>query len=829
MITRAEGAAPPVWLRRLDSRLRRCRVPVRSMSALDRAVDITLESEGQTMIVEIRPGSEPGPCFRTVGRHRISYRAPSDLSARNRRLLAYALEVVARLESLLPERHRGSAAIGEAVEDPAASLHRRFPFAFVERSSSGDRTQTEVLVRLTTACNQRCPFCSAPPTPEPSDEALTDCLGFVSTRIPEARVTLTGGEPTLRRRFCADVAAVLSCPEIRALQVQTNAVALASGERLAELHPDPRLSFFVSLHAIDTDIYDRCTGTSGQLPLALAGIRTLLSGGHRVVLNTVASSANLEHLGSMAEGLPALFPQRPLPGWHFSVLICPDGRPEAAEFLVRYSVLAPAIEAAAERAAGLGIAVEPLVSSTHAALPLCVVGQSHRQASARRPRPEAGETGYEDFARPWVKAARCRRCAAADHCLGVPAPYALRFGLEELSPFGAPPGAPASGRDSPAPQDHAPAPRSRPPRMLPVPETVVRMRPAGSEIRCVRPWTTLEIADPSGDARQCCADWTPAVHGSLRESGLAEIWNGPSYRAARRAMGAGGASLCLPVCPRFQDGTLSESRLQIAAGSERFVRNQILLAEDIAGRRDETRAMPLYLVLCPSSYCNADCVMCLHGREPRRDLPDGLWEELPSLLPTLQTLTLLGGEPFANPRVWQLLREIDVAVYPDLSLDLVTNGSLLSEHALRQVRRAAFGGVTISLNAGTAEVFERVQRGLRFDDVIANLDALLRFRDEHPRWFGVTLSFVVQPLAAHTLVEFGEIAHARDLHIRLLPLTVPRIPELDFYGDADVVARVVEDLDRFRAWVDRTRPAWATEVEAVRRAIQATHAERAGA
>jgi MoaA/NifB/PqqE/SkfB family radical SAM enzyme len=823
------GTAAPDWLRRLDSRLRRCRVPVRSVTAIDRAIDVTVEAGGQTMVVEIRPRSEPGPCFRAVGRHRIRYRAPGDLSAGNRRLLAYTLEVVTRLESLVPDGYRGSAAIGEASEDPATSLRRRFPFAFVERSSSGDRTETEILVRLTAACNQRCPFCSAPPAPEPSSEALAACLDFISASFPDARLTLTGGEPTLRGRFSEELAAVLARPGIRSVQVQTNAVAFASGRRLSDIPPDPRLDFFVSLHAIDGTVYDRCTGTSGQLPLALAGIRNLLSAGQRVVINTVASSANLEHLGPMADALPALFEGCPLPGWHFSVLICPDGRPEAAEFLVRYAELAPAIERASERAAALGIPVAPLVSSTHAALPLCVVGEGHRQASAHRPRPAAGETGYEDFARPWVKASSCRRCAAAEHCLGVPAPYALRFGLEELVPFGAPPDAPAAGSGSAVGEERGSPARNRPPRMLPVPEAIVRARPAGSEIRCVRPWTTLELADPSGDARQCCADWTLGIRGNLRESSLADIWNGPGYQAARRAMGAGAEGLCLPICPRLHDGTLCESRLQIASGGERFLRNQILLAEEIAGRRDAMRAMPPYLALCPSSYCNADCIMCLHGREPRRDLPDRLWAELPSFLPTLQTLTLLGGEPLANPRVWQLLREIDVAVYPDLSLDLVTNGSLLTENALRQVRRAAFGGVTISLNAGSPALFEQVQRGLRFADVIANLDALLHFRDEHPRWFGVTLSFVVQPLTAHTLVAFGEIAHARDLHIRLLPLAVPRIPELDFYGDADAVAKVVEELDRFRAWVDRTRPAWATEVEALRRAILATHAGRSGA
>jgi hypothetical protein len=87
----------------------------------------------------------------------------------------------------------------------------------------------------------------------------------------------------------------------------------------------------------------------------------------------------------------------------------------------------------------------------------------------------------------------------------------------------------------------------------------------------------------------------------------------------------------------------------------------------------------------------------------------------------------------------------------------------------------------------------------------------------------------VQPLNAQTLVEFGEIAHRRDLHIRLLPLSVPPgLAELDFYGSPDTVAQVVAQLDRFRAWVDTVRPEWRAEIEATRRAILATSADRVG-
>jgi molybdenum cofactor biosynthesis enzyme MoaA len=291
---------------------------------------------------------------------------------------------------------------------------------------------------------------------------------------------------------------------------------------------------------------------------------------------------------------------------------------------------------------------------------------------------------------------------------------------------------------------------------------------------------------------------------------------------------AGGAldDLCLPICSRLHDRKFEEKRFRIQSGSDVFVKNQLVLAQEIAERKEVLTAMPLRLAICPSTYCNYNCIMCDHGRSPRRDLPESIWEELPRFLPTLQSLTLLGGEPLANPHTWQFLRSFDVDKYPDASLDLVTNGSLLTEHALKHIQRCALGDVTVSFNAGTADAYERVQRGIALDQVMQNLDALIRFRESRPWWFGITLSFVVQPAAAHTLIPFGEIAHARDLRIRLMALNPEHHEGLDFYEDADEVARVLEHVDRFIAWVTEVRPEWLPEVRAARTAVVEEAASR---
>ncbi len=353
----------------------------------------------------------------------------------------------------------------------------------------------------------------------------------------------------------------------------------------------------------------------------------------------------------------------------------------------------------------------------------------------------------------------------------------------------------------------------------PVPTAIVARRTEPAVI-CTTPWTTMEIVDPDGRVRQCCSTWTRGDRGNANTTSLTDVWNGPGYQAARRAMATGAPDeLCQPICSRLYDQKFGERALRIMDGSERFVNNQLLLAEEIAQRKEKLSARPLRMAVCPSTYCNYDCIMCEYGRSPRHDLSDALWEEIPEFLPTLQTLTLLGGEPLADQRVMKLLQEFDVARYPDARIDVVTNGSLLTEAALTRMTSCTLGDVTVSLNAGTAAVYERVQRGIAFDRVLANVDALIRFRDSHHTWFGITLSFVIQSASADSIVDFAELAHARDVPIRLLPVTPDNIAEVDFYVDGEQVERVLQRVDELAEFCARVRPEWLQEVDAARSAI----------
>ena len=355
---------------------------------------------------------------------------------------------------------------GGGAADPEAGpalVARLYPFLTVERSERPDGVHHEVLLRTISQCNEACPFCSGPKHHRPDTSLVLDALSAVSTHLPGALVSLTGGEPTLKPGLLDEVRYALGLPGVGRVQVQTNATRLQGALAPARWPRDPRLSFFVSLHAVDAARYDAITGSRGLLPAALEGLAGLTALGHAVTVNTVVTDRNKDHLEAIADAVAALptaaaagGDARGGPGtprWHLSVLMCPEQSPGAAALLVPYTELVPRLVAAVTYAQELELPVDSLLSSTHASIPAClapapdratatryaVAGASPLEPAAPAASTEGAETGYEDVpahrGRPWVKAARCRACPEDARCLGVPAPYAARFGLDELSPL----------------------------------------------------------------------------------------------------------------------------------------------------------------------------------------------------------------------------------------------------------------------------------------------------------------------------------------------------------------------------------------------------------
>lgn len=737
------------WTVRLADLLRKAGAPVSTITAADGELSAVLDDGdgGVAATVRVVPLDVGGPNYRTTSRFGYRYATPHGDDATRMAQIDLVIGILARIESRLPDDW--------TRPGPGAALRafaHRFPFASIDRAVGPDgRPHAQVLIRLTPRCNQDCPFCSAPDCAEPDDADLAACIESAAQAFPECLVTLTGGEPTLRRGWDALLTRTLAQPGIGGVQVQTNAVTFGMPGMAQRVPPDPRLLWFVSLHAIDPDLYDRITRTQGQMPRALDGLRTLLAAGHRVIVNAVVGSANAAHLAELARALPSLLPGLPLPELHVSVLMCPPHRPQADTWLIPYQELVPLLEQAVQAAADSGLPMSPLVSSTHASIPPCFVSPAQRARMSHRPVLTTDETGYEDPSRPWVKSRACRHCAADDRCLGVPAPYARRFGLDGLRPFGALPD------DLPWPDRARALLVGHPTAQIALADLVrAEELPA---IPCTRPWTRLELHD-GGTFGPCCADDMAGRHFLPPDASPTALWRDDLLRQYRAQMLSGGHPAgCRPTCPVLRSGREAANRLVLRGGSARAVENRIRMAQAILAGRLDLDHGPASLGIPVTSYCNYDCLMCECGE--RGTLADqrtaSFWTDLDDWLADGADLDVNGGEPLASPIFRDWLRELAARDQAPV-VGLVTNGSLLTPEWLASLPRIPFRTVTISLNAATAETYRTVNRGIPWDRVRRNLDGLLAARREGRLVAEITYSMVLLKANVAEVADFARLA-----------------------------------------------------------------------
>lgn len=165
--------------------------------------------------------------------------------------------------------------------------------------------------------------------------------------------------------------------------------------------------------------------------------------------------------------------------------------------------------------------------------------------------------------------------------------------------------------------------------------------------------------------------------------------------------------------------------------------NRIVAHYDLAEKRSEFRHYPMVLQLEHTSYCNAECIMCLHYYKQNNDanhLSSELLEKIEPVFPFVEEIVLHGnGEPFMTPNLGGLL-----AKYKKYAIKVSTNTnmSVLPQSVLDNID--VFHTVSVSFDSPRKEVYGQIRRNLDFDKVTANID---KFRAHAPNTF-MTLAVV---------------------------------------------------------------------------------------
>lgn len=298
------------------------------------------------------------------------------------------------------------------------------------------------LLRVTAACNQRCPFCFVPLTGRGADWAdIKRKLEALALR-PDFRgqLTLSGGEPTLDPRLPGILEAARK-RGFRRIGLQTNGVLLSKPGLIERLTKLGVANYLVSFHSHKPRVYDRITATRGQYRRAVEGLARLVrarGGGadFDVTVNVVVNAWNYRHLPGLADflgGLGAGLPKNQGLEVYFSMMN-EAGHLKVPAWAIDLSRAAPFLRRGVERCRRWGLRVSSFGGES--GFPPCLLDDPKRHAMERE-LPQERVRYAEDFSQEAGSVGRakhpaCRRCPYDGRCLGVPAPYARLFGLGAL-------------------------------------------------------------------------------------------------------------------------------------------------------------------------------------------------------------------------------------------------------------------------------------------------------------------------------------------------------------------------------------------------------------
>jgi MoaA/NifB/PqqE/SkfB family radical SAM enzyme len=165
-------------------------------------------------------------------------------------------------------------------------------------------------------------------------------------------------------------------------------------------------------------------------------------------------------------------------------------------------------------------------------------------------------------------------------------------------------------------------------------------------------------------------------------------------------------------------------------------------------------SLPFHLVLDTTGRCNIRCPACFRealgfdlNHEP--DMPAAVLERaIDDLFPTADSVNVtVIGEPFLTPHWEQLLEALQEY---RVGLQLTTNGTVLNRKQFAEKVAPVLRHLEVSFDSASPALFERLRKGARFEQVLANTRAIGEIRRAQPEpkfHFGLSVTLFQQNVA----------------------------------------------------------------------------------
>lgn len=284
-------------------------------------------------------------------------------------------------------------------------------------------------------------------------------------------------------------------------------------------------------------------------------------------------------------------------------------------------------------------------------------------------------------------------------------------------------------------------------------------RPDLSNKFCHHPFDNFEPSE-GGAVGVCCLAWLPQLIGNLNTETMDEIYNSPKAQDIRASILDGSFKYCdHRVCPLIQSGNL-KNRDEVVNPRHR----------DIIDNNNLVMNHPTHINFVYDKSCNLSCPSCrvtkinhVSGEmyESRLKIHNKLIESLFAKdLVDGCTLSITGsGDPFASKIFRDFLMEFDGRKYPNVKIDLQTNGTMLTPKMWDSIYKVHdnLGQIIVSFDAALKSTYEVVRRDGDWDLLVENVKFLGQKRLENKIKI-LRLDFVVQDLNYQEMPHFVTLA-----------------------------------------------------------------------
>jgi MoaA/NifB/PqqE/SkfB family radical SAM enzyme len=206
--------------------------------------------------------------------------------------------------------------------------------------------------------------------------------------------------------------------------------------------------------------------------------------------------------------------------------------------------------------------------------------------------------------------------------------------------------------------------------------------------------------------------------------------------------------------------------------------------EEYAERRLVLESRPQFLIVDPTSRCNARCVMCHVSFRPASDhgvdLPLAVFEQISPILFAARHINLFAtGEPTIAQDILFFLEEARKRSHETAQIWVCTNGKHVPDAVLDRLADPRMG-LQFSVDGGTREVFEAIRRGITFDQLCRSLELASTRRGASP-YPAFSFSSTISKRNVHDLANIFALAARHGVGQVLFYEEDPEVPEEEQY------------------------------------------------